>query len=130
MVRSLVIGAGSVVVGLLGGNLIGVMLFAFWAPGWTPSYSNPGGIILALLQGALSVSLTYYLCRNFADLELARKALLFASGVACAIFAITNLLILGATDKSMFWETAASIAAFAPWIVATLKPQLIEDLTA
>ena len=54
--------------------------------------------------------------------------LLAATGVACAIFAATNLLILGFSDGPMPWQAAASIASFAPWLVATLKPRLLEDL--
>ena len=59
MMRTLVVGAGSVVVGLLGGNMIGVVLFAFGTPGWTPSYDNPGGVVLALSQAIASVFLTF-----------------------------------------------------------------------
>jgi hypothetical protein len=129
MMRSLMVGVGSVLVGLLGGNLVGVTLFAFWTPAGTPGYDNPGGVVLALLQGAASVFLTYYLCRKLSNLKLARKVLLAAACVACAIFAATNFLILGFSDGPMPWQAAASIASFAPWLVATLRPRLLEDLT-
>jgi hypothetical protein len=127
--RTLMVGAGSVVVGLLGGNLIGAVLFALGTPGWKPSYDDPGGVVLALLQGIVSAFLTFYLCRKLSGLELARKMML-AACVACAIFAATNLLILGFSDGPMPWQAAASIASFAPWLVATRMPQLVEDLTA
>jgi hypothetical protein len=128
--RTLVVGAGSVVVGLLGGNLIGAVPFAVGSPGATPGYDDPGGVVLALLQGTASVFLTYYLCRRLSGPGFARKVLLAAACVACAVFAATNLLILGFGDGPMPWQAAASIASFAPWLVATLRPQLIEDLTA
>jgi hypothetical protein len=126
--RTLMVGAGSVVVGFLGGNLIGAVPLAFGTPGWAPSYDDPGGVVLALLQGTVSVFLTFYLCRKLSGLEFARKMLLAAACVACAIFAATNLLILGFSDGPMPWQAAASIAGFAPWLVATLKPRLLEDL--
>jgi hypothetical protein len=128
--RTLMVGAGSVVVGLLGGNLIGAVPFAFGTPGWTPSYDNPGGVALALLQGTVSVLLTFYLCRKLSGLALARKMMLAATCVASAIFAATNLLILGFSDGPMPWQAAASIASFAPWLAATLRPRLLEEFAA
>ena len=126
--RTLIVGAGSVVVGLLGGNLIGAVPFAFGTPGWTPTYDSPGGVVLALLQGTVSVFLTFYFCRKLSGLDLARKMLVAATCVACAIFAATNLLILGLSDGPMPWQAAASIASFAPWLIATLWPRLLEEL--
>jgi hypothetical protein len=126
--RTLMVGAGSGVVGLLGGNLIGAVPFAFGTPGWTPSYDNPGGVALALLQGTVSVLLTFYLCRKLSGLELARRMMLAATCVACAVFAATNFLILGFGDEPMPWQAAASIAGFAPWLVAMLRPRLLEEL--
>ena len=128
--RTLMGGAGSVVMGLLGGNLIGVVLFAFWTPGGTPSYDNPVGVVLALLQGTVSVYLTYYLCRKLSVLSSARNVMHAATCVACAIFAATNLLILGFSNEPMPWEAAASIASFTPWLLATLRPRFLEDLAA